>query len=61
MSVSGFLIHVSADIASCILYDFCVKEVNRVVGDFMCEFYGWYHTVKVFDEFGERIVVSIPN
>lgn len=59
MSVGRFLIHVSADVTHCILYNLGVKEVNRVLGDFMCEFNGRYHAVKVLDEFGERIVVSI--
>ena len=40
MSIGGFLIHVGTDVATCIFHDLSVKEINRVMGDFMCEFNG---------------------
>ena len=61
MGIGEFLINISADVASCVLYNLSVEKVNRVIGDFMCEFNGWSHAVKVFDECGERIIVSIPD
>ena len=53
MSIGSFLKDVSAAASFCTFYDLCVKEINRVMGNFMCEFNGCF-SVEIFDEWGNE-------